>query len=71
MISPSISIDFRESPMLEVITSKRSYAYAQRSQIWPEYKLNTASCLYIYFDLTGHFFVMSSVVFFTCLFDLF
>ena len=30
--------------MLEVITAKRSWAYAPRSQIWPEYKLKAASC---------------------------
>ena len=40
----SISIDFGELAMLEVITAERSKAHAPRSQIWPEFKLVTASC---------------------------
>ena len=32
--------------MLEVITAKISYAYVPSSQIWPEYKLITASCFF-------------------------
>ena len=46
----SVSIDLGELAMLEVITAKRLYAYAPRSQIWPEYKLKTASCFNL---LTG------------------
>ena len=41
----SVSIDLGELMMLEVITAKRLYTYTPRSQIWPEYKLKTASCI--------------------------
>ena len=34
-----------ELAMLEVITVKDCRLYAPHSQIWPEYKLETASCL--------------------------
>ena len=40
----SVSINLGELTVLKVITAKRLEADAPCGQIWPEYKLKTASC---------------------------
>ena len=39
-------MDLGKLAMLEVITINRLQAHTPRSQIWPKYKLITASCLF-------------------------